>query len=204
MAIIYVDDVDMASKSLFGRASNEVQQYFANSVTNYVEQVKNVAPQFAAKIQQGYNDIINSDTVKQIVNLKNRMFAQWQYNEITSLHTVEEIQQAPDEMVRWIMANPKIRELYIDDRLSGYDNSYIDKYLGVGKDHYDYRRVTENIIMLDEDGSASYTHYYEHIDDKKDILSVINKSKILSTWDAINTLIEESNCDLTSRTNGLM
>ena len=205
--IFYMDDPDMAVSALFSGPSNQMQNYISNSVSSYVNSVQGTAPAFATMIQQKYHDIRNSDAVRHVRNLKHRLNSIWQEDAIRYLANVNAIQQAPASMQRWVMACPPIRERWNNNAISGYDKKYEDTYPGgVGNSHYDYRRVTENIVMIDADNCVGYSNYYEEIEKDDDILSIMQKCSILSTWDQINAYMDdpENDSDPTSPWNSLL
>lgn len=203
--ILYMDDPNKITSALFFSPSQQMMNYVTNSVQNYVGAVKGVIPEFASHIQKRYDEIMSSSSIQYIKNLKNRLNSLWETDCIRFLPTIEKIQQAPPSMYRYILAQPDLRRLYQNNGLSAYDNKYVDNYPNtINKTHFDYRRVTEGMIM-DIDGEVGYTHYYENVADY-DILDIIQKTSILGTWDIIQHNLEndEENYDPTSVWNATL
>ncbi len=201
-SVFYVDDLRDATRLFSNNPTQEMQEYFHNSVQSYVRAAKDISPTFTKLISDRYNQLTNSQTIQHLKNLKNRIASLWEPNSIRSLLTINDIQQAPDIMKRWVMAEPNLREMYQLGGISAYDNSYVDKYPNtLEKQHYDYRRVTDGVSMMIDD-HAEYTIYQEYVEDD-DILSIAQKCSILSTWDIIQShLASDDMSDPTSVWNG--
>ena len=199
--IIYADDDSEATSALFGRTSAATQEYIHSNIQNYVSQIGEGVSNIADSVMARYNEINNSAVVNRIENMRNRLNAMWQSDTIRHLHTLNDLQQAPIVMQRWIMAEPTIRASFNRDGCSRYDGKYIDvRPGGVGNTHYDYRRVMNGVV--DE---GSYTNFYEPLIDPADVLTTFEKAAITATWNVINGMIDESNTDVTDPwANGTM
>lgn len=190
--MMYLDDLSNASAVLFNGPTTQMRNYLTENVNNYISMVKDVAPDFANAVKQKYEDITNSSVVRHIANLKNKISSIWKTDTVRFLKDISSIQMAPDVMKKYIMANPMIRELYQQGCVSAYTNTYVDEHPNtIGKDHYDYRRVTENVMVKEEDFTG-YRVYYETVKEE-DLLSLMNKTAILASWDIIANAFEQGN-----------
>jgi len=203
--VIMVDDLNAATDSIFYRPSQSMQEYIHQGVNSYMSAVKNVAPNFARIVGEKYAEIKNSAAIQYVNNLKNRINSIWQPDSIRYLSDVTSIQNASETMRRWIMAEPITRERYLNGAISGYGNCYTSSdRIGVGNSHYDYRRVMDGVVALNDDGVSEYTVYYEEIINSEDILSLVDKTSILGSWDTIKRHIDSGdNHDHTSQWNEL-
>lgn len=201
--VITTDSLGSATSALFYQPSQQMHQYIASGVNQYIQQVGSVIPMYAESIRQKYDEIVSSSAVQYISVLKNRLNSVWQTNSIRYLNDIDQLQQAPSVMRRWIMAQPDIRQMYQNNAISGYGERYEDKHPDqLGYQHYDYRRVMNGVVYKDNDLLQS-TQYYEHVDEK-DLLNIVEKSSILSTWDYLSHVIDsDTNRDPTSPWNGL-
>lgn len=198
--IVYMDDAYTATAALFGKPLQATQDYVASTVQNYVQSLGSAAVGLQNQIMNRFHEISSNTVVQQISNMRSRLNSLWQTNSIRPLSTVNAIQQAPLEMQRWVMAEPTIRASWNREGCSGYDGNYVDvRPGGVGKSHYDYRRVMNGVI---EDGK--YTNYHEVLITQDDVLNIIEKAAIKHTWKVINDALEESNVDITSPYNEMM
>ena len=203
--IVYMNDPNNITESLFFSPSQQMQDYITTSVQQYVAAVKTTAPDIAAAVQTRFNEIRSSAAVQYVKNIKHRLASLWQTDSIRFLSTIDHIQQAPDSMLKFVMAQPDLRRLYQNNGLSAYDNRYVDEYPDtIANTHYDYRRVTDGVIMQKPDGTIGYSNYYEHVKEG-DILNIVQQTSILATWDILEYGLEnEDPRDPTSVWNGLL
>lgn len=73
-------------------------------------------------------------------------------NAIVPLESIDELRGAQPAMQRYLMANPETRQMYFDQRIDGYSDSYVNVHgKTIGDDHYDYRRVQQGMVVINED-----------------------------------------------------
>ena len=96
------------------------------------------------------------------------------------------LQQADDAMIPYLMAHPYTRQLYIDGRIEGYGDRYVDYEPGViGPDHYDYRRVMSGtVVEVEKDGKevSTYTNYYDDLRGDEKVLTRVQKDILYTMW----------------------
>ncbi|QDH47134.1 hypothetical protein D6_0047 [Aeromonas phage D6] len=109
-------------------------------------------------------------------------------------------QQAVGLMRNYIMANPKMMELYEADRISGYDGEISDLCSGIGRDNYFYNRAVDGLMRI-EDDEAVRTHYATSLD-KYTHLSAMERVDIKRTWAASNIHIAKNLFDPSSISGG--
>ena len=108
-------------------------------------------------------------------------------NAIIQLDSIEELQSAQPVMQRYLMANPLVRQLYFEQRIDGYSDTYVNVHGKViGENHYDYRRVMDGVIVdhelhtiltgktLDEDHPewTATTYFEDLLEDDRDLTAV--------------------------------
>jgi hypothetical protein len=139
---------------------------------------------------------------KAIVRAATHVFDQ---DVIRPLTTLGEIQNAKLQMQRWIMAEPGTRELYHQGRCDGYSGSYVDVFPGlVRAQHYDYRRVTQGLVMDDEDGGWHYTTYLDDVHEGDRELELHEQATIVNVWDIVRSIRERGQDDPTSKFGGML
>lgn len=114
----------------------------------------------------------------------------WRNDELMELKSIGEIQQAKPIMQRYIMAEPELRQMYIEQRVDGYSDTYVDLEPGrVGRDHYDYRRVVNAVFVPNEEDNLVSTTYYETLraDDRE--LYPTEQVAVLATWHGLKPLL---------------
>ncbi|ANH52335.1 hypothetical protein MADMEL_233 [Erwinia phage vB_EamM_MadMel] len=125
-------------------------------------------------------------------------------NTVRQLLNLADMQTAKPIMQRWVMAQPDIRQMYHQQRIDGYSETYEDAQPGmVGADHYDYRRAANGMLQFahtEEVPMASWqaTTYYERLVEGDNELSFHEKRDIHVTWDACLNLMNTQAYDPTS------
>lgn len=120
-------------------------------------------------------------------------------NHFVELSSFTELQNANLTMQRWILAHPETRMMYNQQNISGYNNEYYDIEQTVGVDDYDYRRVTNGIVMDDENGVDSHFFIFnEELKPGDRELTYWEQDKILGTWGTINEMLRTSKLDYTN------
>lgn len=128
--------------------------------------------------------------------IKERVNHFWQEDTIRPLERVEDIQNAPQTMKRWIVANPNVRRRIQEGVLDGYSETYVDEEPLDTKPerHIDYKRVTNGRWEDDH-----YVQYWdERLEDEQAELSFRDKLVIRSTW-AISDVGLSERRDVTSK-----
>lgn len=95
----------------------------------------------------------------------------FQKDVVRRLTTIEEVQNAPNSMVRWLMTEPEFRARYHEQRCAGYGERYIDIQPGkVKEDHDDWCRVNSGVIDFDRDEGPLLTCYVVgDVEDEDDV-----------------------------------
>lgn len=120
--------------------------------------------------------------------------------EIGYLSEVEFQQEATGFMRNYIMANPAMMALYMEDRISGYDGDFSDLCNGLGRDNYFYNKAMDGMVhMVGED--MLRTHYNSSRDGFTH-LSGMERMDIKRTWNASNQHIAKGLFDPTSVLGG--
>lgn len=120
-----------------------------------------------------------------------------------ALESVEDVRNAPAVMQPYIMAHPRLRAMYNNGSINGYDE-YIDsnpKRSGV--ELYEYRQVT-NGRVINHNGKSGFVNYSEvHLENKK--LSTADVDAVIKTWQFIdNNIASGDSSDPTSRWGGIL
>lgn len=168
---------------------------FANFYNNVVDQIRT----------------IDFETVKDFTrSVGRKVFGFWENDTaIIPLNTLADLQFPPQNMIRWLMANPVVRQKYHQKLVAGYDDKYTDLEPGlVGEDQHDYRMVMNGMEYEDEEGEICYTTYDETFDDcpeeSVDKLSLSERLDIVDAWDLTNKYLELMQDDPTSQYSGML
>ena len=158
-----------------------------------------------------YERISGSDAMRAMRVAGRAIRSMWQLDEVRPLYSMEELQTAPLTMQRWIMAEPMLRKEYINQRVDGYSDTYHDVHQGdVGEAHYDYRRVMDGMIVVDDkpDSDGEYgwtaTTYFDDLLPDDSELLLEEKVDILETWTAVRAALKAGKQDPTSRYGAML
>ena len=123
---------------------------------------------------------------------------------VMTLFEVNQFQGAGVQMQRWVMANPVVREMYHAQRCEGYVDTYVDvEPKRIGDDHYDYRRVMDGVVVIDDDNWYAKCYVEELKEGDRD-LSHGEKMDIIQTWSRLEYLIALNMEDPTSADGGFL
>lgn len=186
--------------------------FLDNQTTNWLQQrsealmgtVSATTQNWLNKARTFYTTITESDAIQALRNLTAKADLSWKGNNIHYCNSIEQLQAVNPIMQRYIMAEPRIRDLYLNSSVEGYAGSY-ENYHGdaIGVNHFDYRRVTDEIVMVNED-SYEYTKYYENIPDGDKELEFFEKVDIIRTWNLANQALDAGEMDPTSPIGNLL
>jgi len=183
--------LDMGTQSWLGDRSDALRATISTAAQGFFNQAASL-----------YTMISTSDAVQALRNLTVKAENAWQSNTITYLNSIEQIQAAPIVMQRYIMAQEDLRKMYLNGEVSGYGETYENLHGdGVGAKHYDWRRVMDGIVTVQDEG-FQYTQYVEDTRDDAE-LTVFEKVDILRTWNQIPDMLSAAEMDPTSP-EGLM
>jgi len=189
MGAVYVGDNRLFSALALGRS--------APSDTTFFQQLKADAGRLSAAGQQWINNATqfiqqNSYVTAQRLadSIRSRSDTMVDDNIIRPLLTVEQLQHASAAMIRYVMANPTIRQEYQKQRCDGYSHIYPEMDLNpthIGDAHYEYRRVVEEIVQDDPEtgGCVSY-HFSDDLYEGDRPLTLDEKQSIMQTWFVAN------------------
>lgn len=189
----------------FGLPSQEAISYFQSQVSN----VTNVIGQYADTFKQAVTDTFNRFTNSEVLNAARLALHHSSANEfrdvIRPLVTIEDFQTAQPQMQRWIMANPVVREQYNKQTCDGYSGVYVDDFPNtVGEKHYDYRRVMDGVIQVDDEGNDKVIFYAEDLAPGDKNLTHHDKRPILKSWSIVERMFREGHEDPTNASGGYL
>ncbi|MGZ3953990.1 MAG: hypothetical protein ACXVLT_05245 [Flavisolibacter sp.] len=202
----FIEDTSMAADLVFHRPSASVQRYLDDRMDEYTRTIKTTAPEFARRVKEKFEAVRSSVTRRYIDGLKHHMDSVLETDTIRYLKDIPRIQNAPPRARRWIMAQPDIRKRYLNKGCSGYEGEFDNPHPeGVGRQHYDYRRVMDGIAHIDERGIPVIHQFYDSNIQEEDILEPLQKNAMIGTWAVIEKHIEAGlNEDPVSEWGGTM
>lgn len=122
-------------------------------------------------------------------------------DEIQQFHKMAEFQHAPPVMQRWIMAEPTTRQMYFDQRLDGYSDTYTTTDRNVGLMHEDYQKVIDGVYIENAEGDIVIHEFFNLYGDHERPLDFTEQVDILNTWDLLKAYLAKGGDDPTSKYN---
>lgn len=164
--------------------------------------VTHAGQQFFDQARTMYDVVSNSQAMQMLRNLREKTGGVWNADQIQPLTTLESIQTAAPVMQRWIMAEPTIRERYLNGEMEGYSDTYTNPHGDCIADrHIDWRMVMSGSVDVPEDDSPWVSReYIEYQGGEHPIkpLAVHERQDIRTTWARVVALTEEGGEDPTS------
>jgi hypothetical protein len=171
MAQFYEGGAAMYDALVYARPHENTMQFLQHQAHNFYQNLTEAGKQFAQAAHNLYDSIGLSWGAQQLRALGRMVQNIWQPDQIRPLVTLQDFQQAPPVMQRWVMAMPEIRSLYQKQLVEGYAGQYVDRFQGaIGDNHYDYRMMTSGVVQETEDGWKSRTTYEELLPNDRELL----------------------------------
>lgn len=169
-------------------------RFLENQFTNMSQTLSDAGRQFFSNAQSLFDSFTNSTAVRLAQAALRKAGSLFQRDEVRSIWDLGEIQNAPLTMQRFIMANPTVREMYHQQRCDGYSGTYVDQYPDdVGRDHYDYRRVTDGVLIDtpdDEEYEWKCTVYFDELVEGDRPLLLEQQVDIMTMWDRVEDFMK--------------
>lgn len=185
--------------SMFGDSSNYMGNYLQHQMNKmYSSGMDVVNDGLYNTLQRSHDYIMDASRQYNIMKElhKNDLCSMDDY--LIPCYSFEELQVAKPAMQRYIMAEPHLRQVYLDGNCDGYSDTYVSPYsTGVGDLDYNYRRVVDGVQRFDENGDGYIVRYIEPLDDNDNDLHIHEQVAILRTWDTIRNLMRSNHYDFT-------
>jgi hypothetical protein len=202
-AIGVIDGNDDAFRyRVFGEKSNSGLDFLARQqdrIERFTPLLNNGMESFFQKTREVYDRFNSSDALRRMRAAVSQLTHCMQPDTIRALTNLDDIQQAPPVMQRWLMANITIRERYHAQLCDGYSETFVDHYFDQrGEDHYDYRRVMQGIAVDQPDGTWQSSQWDDELyaDDRE--LDIAEQADILNTWENAEMFLKREETDPTS------
>lgn len=151
--------------------------------------------------QQIYKTFDESEMIRNARAAARMIGNAWQHDGIMPISDIGQLQHATPTMIRWVMANPVVRNTWLQGMCEGYGEAYLNTTGNTnGFDNYDYRRATNSVYMPIENAMMAST-YIEAIKDGDRELHVMEQADISIAWNTAERFMKLGVDDPTSRTN---
>lgn len=168
MAIIVRSSSAGADFALYGDKSHMVAGYIQQQIQHMPVFASPYQERMLAAMQSSYNFLTDSAVRHNIVQSLRSAGVELGENFVMELRTFEELQNANLTMQRWVMSDPYIRELYLQQNIDGYSGTYIntsDKYVGARDYHY---QLAMSGIPVEMGDGTTITRFYHAEEDLRE------------------------------------
>lgn len=197
MAEVVYGDNSFFKSAVYGTQDFKALEFLSNQYNNISSFATNASMEFFNAAKNLYDRLSGSTAIRMARQASEVMGTLYQADEIHMLKTLVSLQLAKHTMQRWIMANPVVRQLYHDQKIDGYSNTYVDMHPNdIGESHYDYRRATNGLMVEVEDKLLCTTYPDELMDEKE--LTIEEQLDIKISWDTIEKELSKGKEDPTS------
>lgn len=182
---------------LYGDKSNLISNYLYTQMQAIPQAYNEFSDRVKNALTTSYNFVNDKLTQYGILNKLENTGLKIIDNYYEELLTFQNLQTANLTMQRWVMTHPKVKQMYIDQNIDGYSDSY-KNITGktVGENDYNYRLVMDGAVIPTEDGWTVKHHLEDlQIGDKE--LTHFEKVRIRNTWEAMDWFLSTSDFDFT-------
>ena len=186
----------------FGIPSQETFQYLNQISNQFQSSILPEARMHFQEVEKFHRVITFDDAIQALKGLERSMDSFSLGNRIRPLSTLEEIQNAPDIMIPWIMANPTIREKYQNNELEGYGERFVDLYDDLLGDTTMLYQVAVNGIRREVGEDDWQMEIFPEV--KTDLHMQIDMDEqisVIDTWYSSDLLVATGDRDPTSPFN---
>jgi len=149
------------------------------------------ARNIAKRSSEIYNNIANNNIIAKAKRALQRSEVTTNSNVIIYL-PIEKIHNSNPYMQRFLMAEPTIRKLFLNNQVDGWAYSYDSPNDDIGEDHLDYRMVTDGVMQFSNKEDNYYFKFYtEYEIEDDDELDGFEKIDIIQMWEEMKKAISE-------------
>lgn len=191
---------------LYGNKNNILTSYLHNQIQQLPSSFNEFSNRIYNNLTQAYNFVNDRLLQYQIYNSLKSSNMVIVNNSLVEILSFTELQNANLTMQRWVMAHPEVRQMYVNNNVDGYSDTYKNVHgSSVESNHYDYRRVMTDVLR-DSDGeySWSFTHYDDVLEIGDRELEHFEKVQIINTWQGIDWLLSTCKFDFTCKSEELV
>lgn len=192
---------------IYGQKHPSTLNFLQNSMQaaqNLASTLTEVGKGFFATIGNMFDKFNGSEAMRRMRNALEKVDNINSMDVIKYLPTIASVQQAQPMMQRFIMANPVVRQMYLDNRLDGFSDQYVNVHgNAIGNSHYDYRLVMNGYMQVpeepkDENDQGVIMDFYDERPSSELDLDLAQQNAIVDTWANVIAWIQQGREDPTS------
>lgn len=204
MAMCYMGDDALFDSALFGGQERLSESYLQKQRDELIRRTNHSSMGFvqrALAMEKNLNRGLARQTASTSLE---KIRSMWKSNNIRPLRTLEDFQNCPDVMKRFMMANPVARRKWANLACSGYQDVMGEVYKKADNDELvEYRMVNNGVVrdlVDDKDYEWECVCYLEDEElELQDItMSVQDQYTLVETWEALEEHFRKGEFDPTS------
>lgn len=196
--------VDLMDIAAGGFLDNSTTSWIQDRTQALMSTVSATTAGWFNKARTFYQTITETDAVQALRNLTAKSDLSWKGNNIHLCNSLSQIQSSNPVQQRYLMANPELRTLYLNQSCEGFAGSYINlQGNAVGVAQYDYRRVTDGMLLVQPD-HVEWNDFYENIPDNDKELELYEKADMIRNWNLVNVALDANEMDPSSPIGNLL
>ena len=152
----------------------------------------------AEKTMTSFNNFVNSRAWEMSSRLDKKHEGDYVSRyDIGYLGSLQGLQEAQGFMRNYIMANPDVMQLYLDEEISGFDGGFSDRCVGLAEENIFYRKAMNGVLHFRQTETGQQLHH-SHYHETGNDLSFRERVDIQRTWAASNHHLASTEFDITS------
>lgn len=197
--------VDLMDIAAGGHLDTATTSWLADRSSALRENMSSTAMSWFNTAKSFVQVIDTSSAIQALRNITSKQENVWNTNNIYQCGSIEELQIANPVQQRYIMAQPRLRDMFLNNSVEGYGDSYVN-YGGdnVGDKHYDYRRVTNGIMMEQPDESFTVKVFFEEIPEGDVELTLHQQVDCIRNWNMVDRALDAHEMDPTSQIGNML
>lgn len=203
MAQMVIGGTNTFDQLLYGAPHPEVQQFVNTLHQQITPMLTQEGLNFVQNTRNEWSRFFGEDAARLARAGARRVVSLWDDDSIHQLVGIAALQHAPAVMQPFLMAQPEIRQAYLDQKIDGYSETYVNEHGdAVGEQHYHYQCVMSGIVEDTEEGEEwrAVTYFLEH-EKAEDQLNFDQKVDVLCTWSELLMRYRTGRDDPTSKFN---
>lgn len=186
---------------LYGDRSNVVSDYLYSQMQALPQTFTGLGQRVQKALSDSYSFVTDKLTKYGIMSQITSSGASIADNNFNALYSYDSLVNANLSMQRYVMSHPQLKQLYVEQNIDGYSDTYVNLTgKDIGDNDYNYRMVMDGVLTSDKDQWV-VKHYIQDLLPGDKELDFIERDAILSTWDTVNYILDTCNFDFTCKHN---
>lgn len=187
---------DLFNAMLFPEATPETQHWLSQQFNRETSMLTDLGRSFMNQATSWFQQLYDPNLMRKARAMVRNIGGVMHPNTIMPIDDLSGLRMARPVMIRYLMSQPELRDLYHRQLCDGYSDTYVDLDPGeVKQDDYNWRRVMNGVVqdITDKDGNPSWMvqMFPDELRPGDRELDHDEQAMILDAWDVIERAIRE-------------